>query len=81
MRRDDPLGEAAALARAAAEAGMEWRAPLHDLWVPELVQRYPEAVLRQALVEAGERPPELGDSVADAVEAAVSAMVAGAGYG
>ena len=78
--KPDPLGDLTALARAAAEAGLDWRSRLRSQWLPELVRRYPEAVLRRAIAEAGGRPPDLESPVQDAVEAAIVAMLVEAGY-
>ncbi len=80
MRSSDPLGELAAMARAAAESGVDWRGVLHARWVPELLAHRGEAALRRAIADAGGRPPELGESMADAVEAEVVTMMAEAGY-
>jgi hypothetical protein len=79
VRASDPIGDLVNLARAAAESGHEWRAELRGSWLPRLLITTPVAILRTALSEWDGEAIAGGD-LAEAIEAAVLAAMAGEGY-
>ena len=79
MSSGDPIGDLVNLARAAAESGYDWRAELRASWLPRLLSTTHEGILRVALSEWDHEATVAGD-LADAIEAAVLAAMAGEGY-
>ena len=80
MEHDDPVAELVFLARAAAEAGEDWRRRLHREWLPRTVEHQPWHRLAAALAEwQGETPVPEGD-LSSAIEAAVIEALAEEGY-
>lgn len=79
MRASDPIGDLVNLTRAAAESGHDWRAELRASWLPRLLTTTPVAVLRVALSE-WDGETTVGGDLAEDIEAAVLAAMAGEGY-
>jgi hypothetical protein len=80
MDTSDPIGELALLARAAAEAGKDWRSLLRREWLPRTVASTPRAVLVEALAEWFEEVPPPGTDLCAQLESAVLAAMADQGY-
>lgn len=68
MTASDPIGSLLFLARAAADAGEDWRARLRFEWAPDAVRSQP-ASLRHALLERGVTDEDLEDLSAAVVRA------------
>lgn len=80
MRTPDPVGELVLLARAAAEAGADWRGRLRREWLPRVVSNTPEATLVAALAEWFEETPDAGTDLSGKLESAVVGAMAEQGY-
>jgi len=68
------------LAQAAAEAGEDWLTLLRRQWIPAWIREYPRAALVESIGEWGVRSPTPEEDMAAAMEAAVLAALAEAGY-
>jgi hypothetical protein len=80
MEQDDPIAELVFLARAAAEAGLDWHERLHHEWLPRTVKSRQRASLAAALAEWQGETPTLDADLTDAVESAVVDALAQEGY-
>jgi len=78
MGTDNLIDELVFLARAAAEAGRDWRAQVEEM-VPPLVASE-RARIRHALHALGEEAPEADGALIAAVVNAVAEALAEAGY-
>jgi hypothetical protein len=76
----DPVGELVQLARAAAEAGVDWRSRLREVWLPATVAHTPRAALAAALSEWDPHLAVLDADLAAELESAVLAFMAEEGY-
>jgi len=80
MRNDteNPVESLVALARAAADAGIDWRARLGDEWIPATLAREGAARVESALTEwldGDEAPPgDLAETLARVVDEALSSQ-------
>lgn len=80
MRKDteNPVESLVALARAAADAGVDWRARLADEWIPATLAQEGAPRVESALAEwldGDEVPPgDLGEALALVVEEALGAQ-------
>lgn len=75
----DPIGDLVNLARAAAEAGRDWRAELRAAWLPHLLATTPGAALRAALSE-WDWETSAGTDLGEAITEVVATAMAGEGY-
>lgn len=80
MEPGDPIAELVLLARAAAEAGQDWRNRLHREWLPRAVAARSRVAMAAALAEWQGDAPELEADLGDAVENAVIEALAQEGY-
>ena len=80
MPSPDPVGELVLLARAAADAGLDWRTRLRQEWLPHAVATTPHATLATAVAEWSDEAPDAGGDLRGRLETAVVAAMADKGY-
>jgi hypothetical protein len=80
MPSPDPVGELVLLARAAADAGLDWQTRLRREWLPRTVAATPRAVLAAALEDWSDDAPDAGADLGGRLETAVVAAMAEKGY-
>ncbi len=68
------------LAQAAAEAGEDFRTLLRRQWIPTWIRDHPRSALVESIGEWGVVHPSPEEDIAAAMEAAVLAALAEAGY-
>jgi|NGEPerStandDraft_6_1074524.scaffolds.fasta_scaffold125822_2 hypothetical protein len=80
MPSPDPVGELVLIARAAADAGLDWQTRLRQEWLPRAVARTPRAVLEAAVADWSDEAPAAGADLGGRLETAVVAAMAEKGY-
>ena len=80
MPSPDPVGELVLIARAAADAGLDWHTRLRREWLPRAVATTPQAVLEAAVAEWSDEAPDGGADLGGRLETAVVAAMAEKGY-
>ncbi|MDD5562702.1 MAG: hypothetical protein PHQ91_03230 [Thermoanaerobaculaceae bacterium] len=80
MPSPDPVGELVLLARAAADAGLDWQARLRQEWLPRTVATTPRTALEAAVAEWSDEAPDAGGGLGGRLETAVVAAMAEQGY-
>jgi hypothetical protein len=76
----DPVGELVLIARAAADAGLDWQTRLRQEWLPRAVAATPRAVLEAAVADWSDEASDAGADLGGRLETAVVAAMAEKGY-